>query len=222
MGLGYQLDPAYILQHAGELAWGLIWTVVLTAIGVAGGIALGTAGGLARAYRIRVLSPAIAGLVAFIRTTPLFVQIFFLYFGLPELGLQLPPLSVACIALVLWGAAYNTENVRASLEALGPGYGDAARAIGLPEGLACRLVLLPIAFRFAMPSITNTSIETLKGSSLMLAISFPELTDVTINLMSVSFRIFELFFVLGSSYLVLSALLSRAMRGVERRLAWPG
>jgi His/Glu/Gln/Arg/opine family amino acid ABC transporter permease subunit len=222
VSFGYHLDPGYVVAHAPELLFGLAWTIILTAIGVAGGIGLGIVGGTLRAYRIPFASPLIAGGVEFIRTTPLFVQIFFLYFGLPELGIELPAFVVGALALIVWGAAYNTENFRAAIEGVPGRFGEAARSLGLPDVSAFRLVTLPIAARFAMPSVTNTAIETLKGSSLMLAISFPELTDTTMNLIAVSFRVFELFFVLGAAYLLLSAGLSRLMRTAEHRLAWPG
>jgi polar amino acid transport system permease protein len=222
MGFGYQLDPGYVVAHAPELLFGLVWTVVLTGIGVAGGILFGIGGGILRAYRVPIVSPLVAAIVEFIRTTPLFVQIYFLYFGLPELGIQMPAFTVGALALVVWGGAYNTENFRAAIEGVPGHFSEAARSLGLRPATVFRLVTLPIAARFAMPSVTNTAIETLKGSSLMLAISFTELTDTTMNLISVSFRVFELFFVLGAAYLLLSAGLSRLMRAAEHALAWPG
>jgi His/Glu/Gln/Arg/opine family amino acid ABC transporter permease subunit len=222
MGFGYQLDPGYVIAHAPELLFGLVWTVALTCIGVAGGILFGIGGGILRVYRVPIASPLVAAIVEFIRTTPLFVQIYFLYFGLPELGIQMPAFTVGALALVVWGGAYNTENFRAAIEGVPGHFCEAARSLGLRPTAAFRLVTLPIAARFAMPSVTNTAIETLKGSSLMLAISFPELTDTTMNLISVSFRVFELFFVLGAAYLVVSAGLSRLMRAAEHALAWPG
>ncbi len=218
---GYQLDFFYVLDHASALLAGLGWTVVLTAIGLLGGVAGGLAGALIRVYRAPVASPLVAGGVAFIRATPLFVQIFFLYFGLPELGIELPAVAVAALSLVIWAAAYNTENLRAAIEAVPAGYIEAARSLGLrPRGIF-RLVVLPIALRYALPSVANTAVETLKGSALMVAISFPELTDVTINLIAVSFRVFELFMVLGAAYLLLSAGLTRSLRGLEQLLSWP-
>jgi His/Glu/Gln/Arg/opine family amino acid ABC transporter permease subunit len=221
VSFGYQLDFGYVLDHAGELGAGLAWTLALTAIGLIGGLCGGLVGGVIRAYRLPLASPAIAAFVAFVRATPLFVQIFFLYFGLPELGLNLPAGVVAGLSLVIWGSAYNTENVRAAIEAVPPHYAEAARALGLRPATTLRLVILPVAARFAVPSITTTAVETLKGSSLMLAISFPELTDVTMNLISVSFRVFELFLVLGAAYLLLSVGLTQAMRALEQRLTWP-
>ncbi len=221
MTFGYQLDFGYVLRHAGDLAGGLAWTIALTTIGVAGGVGGGVVGGVIRATRLPIASPVVAAAVAFIRATPLFVQIFFLYFGMPELGLNLPAGVVAALSLMIWASAYNTENIRAAIGAVPASYGEAAQALGLRPLTSFRLVILPVAMRFALPSLANTAVETLKGSALMLAVSFPELTDVTLDLMAVSFRVFELFFVLGGAYLLLSAGLTRGFRALEQRLAWP-
>ena len=221
MNVGYQLDPAYLARHIGELGNGLGWTLVLTLAGLCGGILTGLAFGAVRAYRLPLLSGLVAALVEFIRNTPLFVQIFFLYFGLPRIGIRASAFEVACASLIIWGAAYNTENYRAALLAVPREYQEAARALGLGELRTFFRVRLPIAIRFAMPSVTNISVETLKNSALMLAISFPELTDTAVNLVAVSFRVFEVFFVIGVTYLVLASLLTQLMRTVERRMAWP-
>lgn len=221
MNIGYQLDPAYVLQHLGELGGGLAWTLILTSVGLCGGIIAGLALGAVRAYRLPLLSSLVAAFVELIRNTPLFVQIFFLYFGLPKIGVRASAFEVACTSLILWGAAYNAENYRAALLAVPREYQEAARALGLGEMGTFWLVRLPIAVKFAMPSVTNISVETLKNSALMLAISFPELTDTAINLVALSFRVFELFIVIAITYLVLAASLTHFMRAVEHRLAWP-
>jgi len=221
VNVGYELDPGYIIEHVGELSLGLVWTVVLTAIGLVGGTLFGLVGGAVRAYRIRAASPLVGACVEFIRTTPLFVQIFFLYFGLPEIGIRASGFTVACLALVIWGAAYNVENFRAAIEAVPKERHEAAQALGLRPVPTFILIVLPEAIRLALPSVTNTSVETLKNSALMLAISFPELTDTAVNLVAVSFRVFEVFITIGAVYLLLTVCLTRAMREIERRMAWP-
>lgn len=221
MNFGYQLDPGYIVEHAAALASGFAWTVILTLTAIAGGFILGLAVGAIRSYRIPVLSPVVGVFVEAIRTTPLFVQIFFLYFGLPEIGLTASAFTVANVALIAWGAAYNVENFRAAIDAVPVGTYDATHALGLSRFQAFRLVIAPIATRTAMPSFTNTSVETLKNSALMVAINFPELTDVAINLVAVSFRVFEVFITIAAVYLIATAILTHAMRKVEQRLAWP-
>lgn len=220
MDFGYSLDPGYIVEHLGELSLGLVWTVVLTSIGIVGGTLFGLVGGALRSHRVRTVSPLIVAGVEFIRTTPLFVQIFFLYFGLPEIGLKASGFVVASLALVIWGAAYNVENFRAAIEAVPKEYHEAARALGLKPISIFILVTLPVTIRLAIPSVTNTSVETLKNSALMLAISFPELTDTAVNLVAVSFRVFEVFITIGVVYLLLTAGLTRAMREIEHRIAW--
>lgn len=221
MSFGYALDPGYLLRHASELALGLCWTVVITIIGIAGGGILGFLGALARVRRTPVLAPAVRAIVEFIRTTPLFVQIYFLFFGLPEIGLRLGAFSVACLSLVIWGGAYNVENFRAAIEAVPAAWSEAAAALALKPAQIFRLVVAPVALRIAMPSLTNTAIEVLKGSALMVAISFPELTDTAVNLVAVSFRVFEVFIALAAAYLLLAAGLARCMRALEHRMAWP-
>lgn len=221
MDFGYELDPGYIVEHLGELSLSFIWTIVLTTIGLVGGTLLGLVGGAIRSYRVRIASPLIGACVEFIRTTPLFVQIFFLYFGLPDMGLRASGFIVACLALVMWGAAYNVENFRAAIGAVPKEYHEAAQALGLRPIPVFLLITLPVAVRLAIPSVTNTSAETLKNSALMVAISFPELTDTAVNLVAVSFRVFEVFITIGAVYLLLTAGLTRMMREVERRMAWP-
>lgn len=221
MSFGYALDPGYVAAHLGELALGLGWTVVLTVIGFLLGTLLGLLGAAVRVARVPLLSPIVAAAVEFIRTTPLFVQIFFLYFGLPDLGLRAPGFVVASAALVIWSAAYNVENFRAAIGAVPRSYHEAALALGLKPRTVFRRITLPMALRLAMASVTNTGVETLKNSALMVAISFPELTDTAVDLVAVSFRVFEVFTVIGAAYLLLTAAFTWLMRRLERRMAWP-
>jgi len=122
----------------------------------------------------------------------------------------------------IWGGAYNVENFRAAIESVPQAWRETASALSLRRGQIFRLITVPVALRVAMPSLTNTAIEILKGSSLMVAISFPELTDTGINLIAVSFRVFEVFIALSAAYLLLAAGLARGMRAFESHLAWPG
>jgi polar amino acid transport system permease protein len=121
----------------------------------------------------------------------------------------------------VWVAAYNTENFRAAIESVPAGIQEGTRSLGLRPIPAFMLVTLPLAWRIALPSVTNTSIETLKNTALMVAISFPELTTTVVDHVAVSFRVFELFMVLGAAYLLLGAAIAKAFRAIEARLALP-
>jgi polar amino acid transport system permease protein len=221
MNFGYTLDPGYVIEHLSELGHGLLLTIYLLIVGCAGGTALGLLGGAARAYRVRYIGRAIGAAVEFVRATPLFVQIFFIYFGLPELGIQLSANATACVSLVIWSAAYNTENFRAAFETVPHGLVEAADALGLKRPQTMLTITLPLAVRIAMPSLTNTAIETLKNTALMVAISFGELTTTAIDLVSVSFRVFEIFILIAVIYLLLGTALSRAALAIEHRLKLP-
>src|SRR2546430_8919241 len=217
----YAFDPGYVLGTLSQLWAGLRLTLAISAIGIAGSLAVGLAGGALRAARVPVLGHAVGLYVELFRNTPLIVQLFFLYFGLPEVHVTLSAFTVGWLGLVLWGGAYNVENFRAGFDAVSRAYRDAARALGMSATAIFLSVVLPIGFRFAIPSLTNTCISVLKNSSYLIAISLPELTTTAINIVSLSFRVFEMFAAIAVVYLALVWTLSGAMAAVERRLALP-
>jgi polar amino acid transport system permease protein len=218
----YTLDPGYVLGTLPELLSGLRLTIAVSAIGVLGALAVGIVGGGLRAAQVPVANQVANVYVEFIRNTPLLVQIFFLYFAMPQLNVTLSAFTVGWLSLVLWGGAYNIENFRAGFEAVAQGYREAASALGLSGLQAFRHVVLPIGVRISLPSLTNTCISVLKNSSYLVAISFPELTTTAVNIVSLSFRVFEMFITIAAIYLALVWSLSALMAALERRLALPG
>jgi polar amino acid transport system permease protein len=220
--LAYAFDWDFLLHRLPDLADGLRITAIISAIGIGGSLAIGLLGGALRAHRVPIADQVVAGYVEFVRNTPLLVQIFFLYFALPEIGIKLAPFTVAWLSLVIWGTAYNVENFRAGFESVGHNYREAGDALALSRLDIFGLITLPIGLRVALPSTINTSISVLKNSSFMVAIGYPELTDTATNIVSVTFRVFEMFFALGVVYLAVVWGLSGFMRWVERKLALPG
>jgi His/Glu/Gln/Arg/opine family amino acid ABC transporter permease subunit len=213
--------------------WGFIWdnrealwqgfknTLKVAAIGVAGASVIGLLLGAARAHRIPVISQLAATYVELIRNTPILVQIFFLYYGLPQFGILLNTYTVAWLAVMIWGGAFNTENFRAGFEAVPPRYREGAYALGFSRVKTFLNVTLPIGGRIALPSSINTYISVLKNTSLLIAIGYPELTNVANNIQATTFRVFEMFFVLAAVYLSLVWALSALIRVLERHLALP-
>ncbi|MFK3979567.1 amino acid ABC transporter permease [Micromonospora sp. NPDC050397] len=218
----YRFDPGFLVEHLDELAAGLVRTVAISAIGMAGALVVGALLGAVSAFRVPVARQLVRAYVEVFRNTPLLVQIFFLYFALPEIGLRLDAFTVGWLSLLLWGGAYNVENFRAGFEAVEHGYVEACRALGFPPLAAFRQVAFPLGWRIALPSVTNTQISVFKNSSFMIAISYPELTETAVNIVAVSFRVFEMFLAIGVIYLGLVWLMSLATRAVERRFAIPG
>lgn len=219
---GYTFDPAVIWHNLPYLLGGLWLTLVISAIGIAGALLIGVAGGAIRIFELRGLSGLVRGYVEFVRNTPFLVQLFFLYFALPEVGIRLSGFTVAWLALMVHGGAYNVENFRAGFGATAAGFREGARALGLSGWQAFRHVTFPIGVRAALPSVSNTCISVLKGSSLMVAIGFPELTDRAVSIVGLTFRVYEMFFTIAALYLLVVWAFSAIMHWVERRVALPG
>jgi His/Glu/Gln/Arg/opine family amino acid ABC transporter permease subunit len=219
---GYHVEPGFLFSHLGPLWHGLLRTLAISALGVAGATVVGALLGALAAARVPVVRWLVRAYVEVFRNTPLLVQIFFLYFALPDAGLKLGAFTVGWLSLLLWGGAYNVENFRAGFEAVDPVYVEACRALGFSGPAAFRRVVLPLGTRIALPSVTNTLISVVKNSSFMVAIGYRELTDTAVDLVSVTFRVFEVFIAIGVVYLVLVWLFSAGARLAERRLAVPG
>lgn len=207
------------IEYADVLWAGLLMTLKISSIGIVGSIVVGLFGATAVELKVPVLRQVVRSYVEFVRNTPLLVQVFFLFFVAPALGLTLSAFAVGCISLIAWGGAYNVENFRAGLQAVGPRYLEGARALGFSRRQAFTNVTIPIGVRLSIPGLTNTLISVLKNSALMVGIGLAELTFVVQRLSAETFRTIELFIVLGGVYLILVVVLSSAMHLVGRRYA---
>jgi polar amino acid transport system permease protein len=222
MQLAYTFEWSFIWENRQELFDGLVNTLKISALAIAGAYAIGIVLGAARAHRIPVVSQLTAAYVEFIRNTPILVQLFFVFFGLPQLGLRLDQFTVAWLWVMVWGGAFNAENFRAGFEAVPYRYREAGLALGFGRIANFVHVTLPIGGRIALPSTINSSISVLKNTAIVgVAIGYAELTYVAYNILAVTFRTFEMFFVLGVVYLAIVWALSALIRLLEARLALP-
>jgi len=227
---------SFIWDNRDQLWEGFKNTIKVSLIGIAASFLIGLVLGAFRAHRIPVLNQLAWAYVELIRNTPILVQIFLLYYGLPSVpgeiggvtipgvgndGIQLETITVAWLAITIWGGAFNTENFRAGFEAVPQRLRDAGYALGFTPLKTFLNVTLPIGGRIALPSSINTYISVLKNTSLMLVIGYPELTSVASNIQAITFRTFEMFSVLAAAYLVIVWTLSALIRLLERRLALP-
>ncbi len=215
-------EMGVVTQEFGQLLVGLGNTLLITGIGALGAVAIGLVGGGVRLAGWPVARQLVAVYVELIRNTPLLVQIFILFFGLPELGIKLSPFVAASLALLIWGGAYNVENFRAGFEAVPADVVTGARALGMSAFQAFRVATIPLGVRTAIPAVTTTLITLFKSSSFMVAIGYAELTSIADALIAETFQVFEILTVVGAMYLVLAWLFSFAARAAERRLAVPG
>jgi His/Glu/Gln/Arg/opine family amino acid ABC transporter permease subunit len=212
---------SFVEENADELAAGLRRTLQVSLIAIVGASIVGITLGAARAHRIPVVSQLAAVYVEVIRNTPILVQIFMLYFALPQVGILLDSFTVAWLAVTIWGGAFNTENFRAGFEAVPRRYHEAGEALGF-RGVATFLnVTLPIGGRIALPSSINTYISIVKNTSLMYVIAYPEITTTIFQIQALTLETVEAFSVLALTYLIIVWSLSAVIRLLESHLALP-
>jgi His/Glu/Gln/Arg/opine family amino acid ABC transporter permease subunit len=212
----------YLSEHWEFLLHGLLRTLLVSGIAIGGAFVIGLVLGAARAHRIPVLSQLAAAYVEVIRNTPILVQIFFLYFALPEWpGVTLDVFTVAWLSVMIWGGAFNTENFRAGFEAVPYNFREGAFALGFGRLATFLNVTLPIGGRIALPSSINTYIAVLKNTALLYVIAYEELYTSAFQVNALELSTWETITVLGVVYLTLVWSLSAVIRWVEGRLALP-
>lgn len=156
-----------------------------------------------------------------VRGVPLIVLAFFVYFGIPlAAGIRLNALTAGIIALSLNAGAYMAEIVRAGIQSVDKGQMEAARSLGLTYGTAMRRVVLPQAIRTMIPSIINQFIITLKDTSILSVIGFPELVKAGQIVISRNFESFKMWVIIGAMYLIVITTLSKIARRMERRISY--
>ena len=220
--LALEFDWSVLLDYREEWLEGLKNTLEVSAIAIAASFVIGLVLGAARAFRIPVVSQLAAVYVEVVRNTPLLVQVFFIYFGLPQLDIRLDSFDAAWIALTIWGGAFNTENFRAGFEAVPFRYREAGFALGFGRLPTFFNVTLPIGGRIALPSSINTYVSVLKNSAILgPAIGFAELTNTAYTLESTLFQPLEIYMILAITYLVVVWAISLLIRLLEAHLRLP-
>lgn len=219
--MSYEFDWAYTFKTFPLLMEGMLVTLQVSAISIALALLLGVIGGSVAHFRIAGLALLVRGYVDFIRNTPLLVQIFFVFYGLPGIGLKLDPFWSGVVALTAWGSAYNIEIIRGGMSSIDKGLHEAANAIALPQRAFIFKIAVPIAVRLTLPALMNIAVSVLKNSAFLQAIGLAELTFVAVDRISLDFRTLELFAAIGVIYLVVITVLSFAVARVEHVLQRP-
>lgn len=205
------------------LLLGAWMTLRLTTISIGLGIVIGTFVGIARISKAKVISYLAAAYVDFLRGTPLLVQIFIVYMGLPQiLGFPIPPYVAAISAMSVNSGAYVAEIVRAGIQSIHRGQMEAARSLGMTYVQAMRYIILPQAFRRIVPPLGNEFIALLKDSSLVSVIAMEELVRKGQIVIGRTFRPFEIWIMVALMYLVMTLSISRLVTVTEKKLHVPG
>jgi polar amino acid transport system permease protein len=212
------LDFAAVLVDWPLLLRGLAATAALTAASAAAGLAVGVVCGWARAWGPRGLGLCVAGYVELIRNTPFIVQLFFIFFGLPSLGLRLSPEVASVIAMTVNLGAYAAEIVRAGIEATPRGQIEAGLSLAMSRAQVFARVVLPPALARVWPAMVSQIIIVMLGSAVCGQIAAQELSYFANLIQSRNFRAFEAYIVAAGLYLALAIALRQVLRRAGARL----
>ncbi|WP_145927193.1 amino acid ABC transporter permease [Jeongeupia sp. USM3] len=201
----------FLIQGAG-------YTVFFALISMVLGLALGFAVALVRIARVPVLAQIAAVYVSAMRGTPLLVQIFVIYYGLPSVGIEFEPVTAGILALTLNVAAYLSESMRGAIAGVSRNQWLAGYSLGLNWWQTMRHIIAPQALRLAVPSLSNSLISLIKDTSLVSVITVTELMLATKEVIAQTFQPLPLYLAAAAIYWMLSALFERVQRAVERKL----
>jgi L-cystine transport system permease protein len=213
--------PAW-LHLMGESLWpllyaGLVFTVPLTLVSFAIGLALAFIVALVRLFGPGWSVAIVRFYVWLFRGSPLLVQLFVIFYGLPNVGIVLDPLTAAIIGFSLNVGAYNSEVIRGVIESIPKGQWEAAYSMGMTRAQALRRAILPQAARVALPPLSNSFIALVKDTSLAAVLTVPEIFQAAQRIASVTYEPLILYTEAALIYLVFSSVLSSAQVRLERR-----
>ncbi len=191
-------------------------------MGIAGSVLIGLACALVLHYKVPVIRQIINVYIEFFRNTPLLVQLFFIYFGLPKIGLSISAEQCGALGLALFGGAYMTETIRSGLEAVEDIQLESALSLGMKPGQAIRYIILPQAVTISMPGFVANIIFLLKETSVFSAISLMDLMFTAKDLIGLYYKTTECLFLLVVFYLIILLPVSVIGSIVERRMRYAG
>ena len=214
------LDWSIIIHYFPFLAKAAILTLEISVIS----LVLGLVFGLLSALCVLSSNPLFFWPARFyvwiVRSTPLLVQLFIIYFGLPQFGIDLNPFWAGVLGLALNTGAYNAETIRGGILAVAKGQREAARSLGMSKALTMRRIILPQAMRMIIPPLGNNFIILIKDTSLVSTITLVELTLTAQRLIGSTYKPFEMYLMAAVLYAILTTCASLLLQRVERRTTW--
>ncbi len=215
-----QLNFPALWPYWPELLSGLWVTIQLTVLATVGGVSLGILGAALRSGKPSLVSRLWGGYVELIRNTPFVVQLFFIVFGLPNLGLKLTAGEAALLAMLINLGAYSTEIIRAGIQVTPKGQWEAGRVLGLTRLQTFMRVVLPPSLKRIYPALVSQCIIVMLGSSVVSQVSYEELTFAANLIQSRTFLSFEVYLVTTLIYLALSIVMRQLLLAAGRK--WLG
>ena len=197
-------------------------TIKLILVSIPFGFILGILIAVGRVYGNKIISTLCTVYVIFFRGTPLLVQLFILYYGLPSVGIFFSPFVAAVIGFILCSCAYHSEYIRGALQSIKSGQMMAAEALGMTRPKAILYIILPQALRRAIPGCSNEIIYLIKYSSLAFMVTCVELTGAGKIIASRYFEYTLVFAVVGAIYLLIVSVVTKILNTLEKKLEIPG
>jgi polar amino acid transport system permease protein len=213
------IDLAFISEWAPYILGGAGLTILLCVTSIVFATILAVFGAIARLSPNPIINGVASLYVSLVRGTPLIVQIVFIFLALPQLGIRIPAVPAGIIALSFNYGAYMTEIFRAGIQAVPPGQREAAQAVGMPERLIMRRIVLPQAVRIVIPAIGNDFVAMIKDSALVSIIAVQELLWRAQNVGRQNFRTLETLLIAALVYWLLTIIFSTFQERLERRMA---
>lgn len=197
---------------------GLTVTIPLTVIAFSLAMVIATAAALIQFARVKILTPLMRFYIWVVRGTPLLVQLFVVFYGLPKVGIRIEPFPAAVLVFSINEGAYCAETIRAALEAVPAGQMEAGYCVGLTWWQTMRRIVLPQAMRTAFPSLSNSLISMIKDTSLAANITVAEMFKATERINARVYEPLALYIEVGLIYLLFCTLLTRLQRWGEKKL----
>jgi His/Glu/Gln/Arg/opine family amino acid ABC transporter permease subunit len=216
--MAYQFDLLAVWEYRGQLLSGAVNTLALTGLGAVLGVALGTVGAVCRAWQLKPFNSVFAVYVELVRNTPFLVQLFFIFFGLPALGLKLGEWQAAIIAVVFNLGAYSTEIIRSGIQAIPRGQIEAASSLAMTKAQTFVHVVLRPSLAKVWPALASQIVIVMLGTSVCSQIAAEELTFAANFIQSRNFRAFETYIIVALMYFVLSFIVRWALNQFGQRV----
>lgn len=212
------LDFSILVEHREVLINGFLLTIFIVVSSICLGLPMGALLAIGRmSPRLYLRGPAVI-VIEFIRNTPFIIQAFLFYHGLLALGGALPEVLVGIVALTMYSSAYYAENIRAGILAVPSGQAKSARAVGMSHAQSLRNVVFPQMWPIVLPPVANQTMSLVKESSILSTITVWELTLSAQSVQGITFRPFELFFLIAILYWVTNESIAFGVRRLEKRL----
>lgn len=217
-----------IVRYSSFFTEGIVNTLIIAAFSVLLGTLLGTVMATMRMGRVAPLRWLAVAYIEFIRGTPLMVQLMFIFYGLPMIGIKIPDISwipnfsrfaAGIVAMSMNSCAYVAEIIRSGIQAVDIGQTEAARSVGFSSGEAMRLVVLPQAVKNILPALGNEFVTVIKESSIVSVIGIADLMFRTNDIIALSYRSLECLAVAAVLYFIMTFISSRLISLAERRMS---